>query len=531
MAAIWVVQAELSGFGAGWTTITDITDTPIVIERRFQTSSPIDLVQSPATCTFDVDNSPTNSGSKRGYYSPDSSNLRSGWAEGIRIRVQVTANSVTRTRFIGFLEDTIPDAGIFETQVAHVTCLSWLGHAATAGVDGLPAEINRRGDQILPDLVALVPFQPPATQYATTIDTYPFAGDNLDPNKSTVMDGIDSLCRSGLDRVWEKADGTLVLESRMVRASQATSLLTLTDVASAGNPGRAIVGLPLQRSRKSHITRVQCTVHPKRVDAAAVVLYALQVSGSTATVPPNGGTLTITGTYVDPQQVAQRVGGTNMLISDGGSGSVIGTSGNLPTGDFQLFSLPGGMGTDITNSCTVAVTYSNGQVTFVITNNSVFDGNIFKLQCHGIGIYDYQTVTAIIKNTSVETSIGRNQIQFDCPWQSDPLFASGAAALVLNLLSQQTSQIDEVPMFITATDEVTMDSLLQREISDPIGVTETQTGVSNVPFWINGVREEIDERGNLLLSWALMPRDNTQYWLIGVTGASEIGNTTTVAYV
>jgi len=219
------------------------------------------------------------------------------------------------------------------------------------------------------------------------------------------------------------------------------------------------------------------------------------------------------------------------LISDGGSGAIIGLTGFLPTSDFQITTVPGGLGMDISSQCTVAVTYTTSQVVFVITNNATQDGVVARLQVRGQGVYDYQVVTGLAVSSSTELTVGRTTYAMDCPYQADPLFAAGAAGFILNLQSQDLTQITSVSLFVHANDEVTMDGLLQREISDPISVSETVTGIATLPFWIHGIQEAFDERGNLTLTWTVEARDQTAYWLLGVTGASEIGSTTTVAYV
>lgn len=508
------VQAHyLSGF---WTDLTgDLTDAPIRVTRGFQSNAPDDLVAAPAALQFSVDNSVHNSGSTRSWYSPDFSGKRTGWQTGIRLQCRVTANGTTRTRFDGWLDVTTPLAGLYQDQTVACLAVGWLAHAATTLAVGLTAQISKRADQLIPALVALVPFQPPAMAIATGLDTFPVAFDDLDPTTSTVNDALDSIVKSGFDRLYEKADGTLVYETRWTREMPATNVLTLTDLSSSPTPGLALTAVPAERRRDAIRNRFQVTVHPRRLDAAAVVLYALQISATTAAIPP-GATVTFVGTFVDPTQLSQQIGGFNTLISDGGAGSVIGTSGSLPTADFGFGSVAGG--SDLSASCLVTVAYEIGQVTFTVTNNAAVPAIPSKLQCRGQGIYNYQTVTATEADLSSQGIVGQSTVTLNCPYQADPYFAQAAAFYGLNLYGPSLTQLDQgVQAFVNGDDEVSMDTLLQREVSDAIAVTETMTGLNAGNYWINAFVEEYDERTNATFTLMLTPRDTTTYFTVDVS--------------
>jgi hypothetical protein len=513
LTAAQVLNHYVSG---SWTDLTsDLTTAPIRITRGFQSTAPDDLVAAPASLQFGLDNSVHNAGATRSYYSPDSTSKRTGWQTGIRVQCRVTANGTTRTRFDGWLDVTTPQAGLFEDQTVACLAIGWLGHAATALATGLPAQIAKRADQLIAALVAVVPFQPPATSIATGLDTFPVAFDDLDPTTSTVNDALDSVVKSGFDRLYEKADGTLVYETRATREMPAPNVLTLTDLSSSPTPGLALTAVPAERRRDAIRNRFQVTVHPRRLDAAAVILYALQISGATAAIPP-GATVTFGGAFVDPTQASQQVGGFNTLISDGAGGSVIGTSGSLPTGDYAFGSSAGG--TDLSAACPVTVAYEIGQVTFTVTNTAAVPAIPSKLQCRGQGIYNYQTVTATEADTSSQGVVGQSTVTVNCPYQADPYFAQAAALYGLNLYGPSRTFLDQgVQAFVHAGDEVSMDTLLQREISDAIAITETLTGLNAGNYWINAGVEEYDERTNATFTLMLTPRDVTTYFTVDVS--------------
>jgi hypothetical protein len=504
-----------------WLDITaDVVDTPIQITRGFQSNAPDDLVAAPPTLSFALNNSARNLGGVLGYYSPDSANVRAGWVIGMPVRFKVTANGTTRIRFQGWLDVITPTTGLFEDQTVACVAVGWLAHASTALVTGLAAQIAQRGDQLLTTLLSVVPFAPIATSFAVGLDTFPYAFDDLDPSSAVALDGIDSIVRSGFDRVYEKADGTLVYESRAFRETTATNALVLTDAApDATHPGLALTQLPVERRRDKIRNRFQVTVHPKRVDASAVVLYALQVSGSAQAIAP-GASVTINGNYVDPNQVAQQVGGFNMLIRNGGGsggGSTIGTSGNLPTADYDFGSAAGL--TDLSGSMSVAVSYAAGQATFTVTNGSMTQAAYYtKLQCRGQGIYDYQTVVATAADATSQAAAGQVTVTLDCPYTADASFADAASKYAVNLYAPTLTQLDQgVGVEVNATDELSLDALLALEISSAIGITETMSGLVAGNYWINATTETYDERCNAALTFALTPRDPNTYFTVDVS--------------
>jgi hypothetical protein len=507
--ATMVVEAETGGFGLGWTAIyEDLADPVVDIGRGFQSDGPGDLVQAPAVCSLTMRNDSHNTGGLVGYYSPDSPNCRPGWATGIRIRVRLRAGVMLRTRFIGFIQKITPTLGLYDDQTVALTAASWLWLASTTPATGITAQINQRGDQLAQTLVTLTQFPPPATSFATGADTYPYALDDLDPATNTLMDGIDSIAVSGLDRFFEKADGTLVYEAYATRRSNPASLFVVTDSPPDGQPGLALAeSATITRELASIYNKAQLTGHPKSIDASAVILYSYPISASNPSIA-NGETAIIRAPYVDPSQLAQQVGGFNMLISDGGAGAVIGTSGSLPTADFKFTSAPSGGGSDVSSQVPVTVVYEARQATLTIGPNA--SGAIAyynKLQCRGQGIYDYAQVIGPATNMTSIGQFGGQTLQIDCKYQTSPAFLLTKAQYIVEVYGIGISRFDQGVSFdIPATDYLTLDQLLAREISDPIGITETVSGITAGQYWINGVHETYDERCNLRLTWMLARR-------------------------
>lgn len=520
-----VVLLELNGFGAGWTDVSDdVTGQPMVIGRRgYQSTAPDALVAAPGPFTCGLDNSAFNASGMVGRYSPDHVNCLPGFGLGIRLRCDIVTNGVTHTRFIGFVQRIEPTLGLFEDQTVAIQAATWFQLASTTRASGIASQVLQRGDQLLTTLIARSQFPPPALAFDVGTDVYPYALWDLDPSTATIMDGIISATKSGLDRCHEKADGTVVFESKQLREIGAdTNVLTVTDTPPAGHPFLAIQGLSAYRSLDSIYNHFTVTAHPGRVDLSPVVLYAYQTTGSTMTIQP-GQSVTITGQYVDPSQQAQYVAGFSMI--DNGSGRLL-------TADYAFTSAPSGAGDDLTFAVTVMVSFDVRQATFVITNTGTVAANLARLQCRGRGIYNYETAVGSQTASGSQAIVGQLTIDVDCPYQSDPVFAENAARYMAARYSSQLTQIDQgVQVFVAAGAEVDLDALLSLEISSPVGISETMSGLSAGDYWVNAIQEEYDERNNLLLTLYLARRDPNRYWELGVAGRSEIGQTTFLAYL
>lgn len=488
---------ELAGFGNGWTDVTaDVASDDIACQRGFQSAEADDLVAAPSTLQLSFNNSATNTGGVLGYYSPDGPNNRAGFDIGIRVWVTVTALGLTTTRFIGWIQQVSPTAGLFEAQTTPIVAAGWLQLAQDTPASAVGVQTGLRDDQLIPLLVAQTTFPPPATSYATGLETYPYAFDDLTPT-TYVTDGLDSVMLSGMGRFFEKADGTLVYETRAKRQGGIGASLTLADMAPMGQPGLALATFPVRRDLSILANFIQLTGHPKNVDASAVVLFAYALSASSPTIPASGGMQVITGSYQDPTQLAQSIGAFNTITAAG-----IGASGNLPSTDWQITTAPNGGGSDISSSCTVTVVFSATSAVFTITNNSASLGFISKLQCRGQGVYNYNTFIATAINIGV---LSKKTINIDCKYQALPSVVQSLSNYLLYAYGTRRPQLDRgITVQVPAQDEVTMAAVLSLEISQAIVVQETVSGVVGT-FWINNIKETYDERMNLTMVLQLAP--------------------------
>lgn len=525
---ITLVALELHGLGLGWTDVTeDLTTDPLLVTRGFQSASPDDLIAAPSTFAFGLDNSAYNSARVQGYYSPDSAGVCAGFALGIRVRLQVALSSGgVYTRFVGFIQEIHPQPGIFEDQTTSIQAASWLQMASTTLAAGVTSQVNQRGDQLIATLVSLATIQPASTFFRQTEDVFPHALYDLDPASSTIMDGLDSVAKSGLTRIWEQADGTLVIEPRTIRESGWHDQFAVTDIAPPGRPSFLLTAMPAMRTLAALYNRCQITVHPARVDTVPVVLYSYQTTGSPTAITP-GQIVVMHSPYVDPSQQAQSVGGFAMIDNAGA-----GHPGQLPLADYKFSATADGLGADLSAFFTVGVTFAGNEAVFTVQNIGTVSGYLIKLQCRGQGIYDYQVVVATNTATSSQAAMGQQNLSVDCPYHVDPIFAQNAARYMTALLSPTLTQLDQgVQLYIPAGQIADREACLQMEVSTTLAISESVTGLSVGQFWINAVRDEWDERNNLTITLSLARRDPNLYWQLGSAGFGELGLTTALAYI
>jgi hypothetical protein len=179
------------------------------------------------------------------------------------------------------------------------------------------------------------------------------------------------------------------------------------------------------------------------------------------------------------------------------------------TADFAVTADPGG------NSATID-----------ITNNGTAGAYLMRLQIRGKRVFSYDPVTVV---SSDSTSITRNGLRpdtFDMPYQGDSSIAQMFAAYVVSLRKDPRTDIEQITILGNRSD-VLMNAALRLDVSSLIEVIEPVTGVSS-KYWINGVDLSLARGGLVHATWLLERADPTVYWVLGVAGRSEVGQTTIV---
>jgi hypothetical protein len=118
-------------------------------------------------------------------------------------------------------------------------------------------------------------------------------------------------------------------------------------------------------------------------------------------------------------------------------------------------------------------------------------------------------------------------------YQNDELTGQDAANYLYETRDVPRTLIPKVRFYGNRSDAL-MTAGLAREIGNRVTLTETATGV-DTDWFINGVEITITDAAsggnNIEFGWCVAPQaDFGLYWLLGDTGASELGDTTYLGF-
>ncbi len=496
-------QAAAAYAALSWTDVTNDTKgvTPLIIERGIRSDSPAQRVASTGTCTFAMNNLASNSGGLTGYYSPGNASCRAGFGKGTPVRVLQGSDSL----FHGRIRRIEPTPGKTGGNLSAVMATDYIDAAATSLLENVAILEDVTGDDVFAAVVGALPQSPNGiTAYAGT-ETYTLALDNTRDEAVTALSELNRLALSELGYIYVLNDGRLVYEARGTRmTNEPTATVTLSDTMH---------GLEVAEVSSTSLNRVQITTHPRVVDSAATtVLFALT---NPLQIGP-GESKTIIGPFrtASSPGLTTRVGGLQMVTP-------------AATTDYTMNSASDGTGTDLTAQLDVTANYGANGVQFILLNNDTQPAYITKLQCRGKGVYDFRTVVVRAQKDAAVAADGVNALNLDMFYQEDPNVAQSMADSILsNYGDLAGTRVQKVEFYPDAAGMPS--NLHQKDISDRVAVSETVTGATG-DYYINGVRIEYQWGKLPRIAWWLTPAEPVSYWILGLTGASELGDTTVLA--
>jgi hypothetical protein len=507
-----LVEANLSG--STWTNLMledDVAQAAAVrIAYGISGDGPLDCVAGTGECSFDLHNAANQKGRPLGFYSPVHRNVRGGWAFGVPVRVRFQFNGATRTKFYGKIWDIDPDPGLYGPRRVHVTAYDGMRDLAEAEVREVAIQLSKTEADLVTAVLDATPTaaQPLARSIDTGVDTFPYAFHDVGAGEYALA-LLKRIAVNSFALIAMKGDGTLMMQSRATRATGA-SAFTLDDTQ--------FQALSAPHSADSAYNIVRVTIHPKTVDAAATtVLWA-----ATGTAPsiPAGTTIEIWADYRDPANTTTLIGGTavvNPLVS--------GT-------DFAANTQADGLGADISASIAQTVEPFASTAKISLTNNHatataylVNGAGATLLQIRGKGIYDRGPQTF---EASTTATISR-QLPIDLDYQSDGSVAQSYASYVQAQYVSASNRVEQVTFLANSSADL-MAQALAREPGDVITISESVTGLSRVDAVIQSVELTLSAGGVLWCTWTLAPAAPFRAWVLGVTGRTELGQTTVVGF-
>lgn len=439
-----------------------------------------------------------------GYYTHGHPNVRSGFRLGLGIRFRVVYVELNQVLWRGTIEDTIPTPELYGGRTVTVVATDWMNEAAGHIIDNLAVQVNQRSDVIFGKITDSVLVQPPSRQVGVGMDTFAYAVDSSRSETMTAYTEYVRLAESELGQIYIKRDGGIAFEGRQVRGAAPS--------VNSYDFSKTIGQLPSPRERSSILNSIKVTSHPREVSVAPVVLYRLvtkQLLGPGESLKPFGG-------FVDTNQRAARVG-------------ALSTETLTAYTDYAANMLIDETGGDMTSVLTVTASVTGNGVSFIVTNNSPSVIYLTKLQIRGIAIYDYENAVMTASDLTSRQTYGLRSVNLDMPYQSNPVVAQSAAYYLLGIHKDPDTGA-QLFTFCANEDDALMRQAINREISNRIGVVNTALGLTSARgFFVNGVKMRMSE-GILFVTYVLAPADSTQYWLLGITGRSELGVTTRLGF-
>lgn len=501
--------------GTTWTDITNDVLAPIYFSSGMTGNSVTDRVADVGRCTFQLNNSITNSAHLAGYYSPGHANCRQGFASGLIIRVRIVYQGIYNTKWYGRIapDGISVDPNTYGPRRTSVIAYDWMYQATAHTLYLTEYTTNKRMDEIIPLVVANMPIAPLSTSYAVGQDTFPSVFDTVRYN-TTAMAEFQKVALSELGYIYlnhnSTSDEILVSEDRLFRNNVTSS--TLVPIESAlletliNENGEELVnedGEALLISEVRNISldnamvgievthganlanRIEVITYPKKIDSAATtVLFTLQ-----SRIKIEAGA-TISGyrvVYRDPTGGAQKVAGKDMVTP-------------VANTDYWMDSVSGSDAKDLTANLAITVTYGTEGAEYSFTNNGASTGYIY-LQARGKGIYIYDPVSKIYQDTTSINQHGTHSLSVDLKYQNDPRMAEVSGQLLLSHHANPRSTAKSATFYTSNEDLATVFNKI--DVGSKITIKESQTGI-NGDYFVNGWEAEVvaggrnETTGNLI---------------------------------
>jgi hypothetical protein len=217
--------------------------------------------------------------------------------------------------------------------------------------------------------------------------------------------------------------------------------------------------------------------------------------------------------FVD--EVGKRVGAQDLIVPERGT-------------DFTINTERDGSGTDITSGITVGLQPRPEHAEIIFSSNRADIVYIINLQLRGRKLKHFDPSEIRAFDGESESLYGQRDLSIDAPLLNDPDIGLGLANLMLKMRSTPRSSVNQ----ITLVDDGTAARRFQLEnltIGSLIRLSEGQTALSSADYTIVGQRHIINNSKEHTAIYRLEPRLPLEMWLLGVSGRSELGETTHLA--
>lgn len=504
-------DVEMEFTAGNWTSVyEDVRQDEMSAEWGIKGSNPTDRIADTGTYSFTLENSWANSGGLTGYYSPDNANLRSNFGIGTPVRLKATNGTLTMYKKF-YITSINPEPGLFRGNGCMITAEDYIGKMSSQYASKLTVLLAKTVDEALTALVATMPVAPDSTSYSTGLEDLPYVFHDVDGRRTTVMNACQRLLQSDLGYITADMNATngekLGYQTRQDRILDA-SIATLSD---------SMDELELEHIAGNIYNLTTIIYHPVKVADAVEALYTLQ----TETEITPGKTVSFTARYRDSEAGAQSI-----RLLDGSEVTPVADT------DYKATTTPGSGNGDANASLSVFVAWYADAAEVALTNigaATIYTGGdeIFQLRGKGIRLYD--TAEAVVEDTSANLEkYGNSPLRFDLPYQNNINTAMDFANFLFNSWHLPKSLVKS-SQFLANKASALETAMLSGVIGAKFTHVETVTGI-NSEFCINGVKWAIEPGGFCRARWYLEKQTGAEFWFLGESGYSELGETTILGF-
>ncbi len=369
---------------------------------------------------------------------------------GRPIRIQASYGGSTYDVFYGYLTRIVPNPSKSQ-QDAYIHAVGQLSRFQTKVTTALLE--NKTEAEVIAAIIDAV--ERPAETIPNSLDT---GEDSYSYSKFTGDNGLDALSqitKSCCGRVYDKADGTIVFESRSHRALSPhdASVYTLNDDHFS---------MTYAFGERELLNRFTTRAHRRE----ALTLAEVWRNWDTPYIE-SGGTKTINALLAYPALTITTPAATT---------------------DYTANDLANGTGTDRTTDISIALTEYAESIGVAVTNTGATGLYLTFVRLRGELLQDTDEGSSTINDTDSQTDYGIREDEFDSALLDD---LSDAENRSRYLLARHKDPHAEITVTLKPDDDTKLAAMLARDISDRITVIEPQTAV-NADFFIEKVRHTFE---------------------------------------
>lgn len=476
-----------------WTDVTDdvLRSEQVRIKYGMASPRPTERVATGGSARFSLDNSgETNSGGVDGYYVPNHQNVRSGFDQGVGVRIGYQYDSDTYWKFRGKIREIRPLPGKYGDGRSDIVCEDWMAEMLRRKPQQISLQTSQRADQLLSTLLQNVTVQPSDTDLGTGASTFTNAFDEMDDGFTTAHQVLKNIALSEYGYIYLRGDtdtgGVLTFEDRNTRTNDTTTGTLLDDDADTDD----MLDIKLSDNQNLIFNTITGVAFPRTIDDTSSDQVLWSLVGDAPTITP-GETQVYIGQYTDSDNPDARVGGADVVTPEAGV-------------DF-VFS---GADTDLTVSATLGGNSARLEVTL---DSDASSGTINTLQVRGKRVNVYQPVRAEAMDSDSVDDFGDRDLEMRFRYQEDALEVKDFIDITLEEHQQNRVRAESVTFRANKSDHL-MKAALQGEPGTRATITETMSGLDAVPHYVHGVSLNLAQGTLLDATWALVTASAADYW-------------------